>query len=97
MIYKDWSFRLFIYNIILIISIVILLINYVPILGTKTDYTYERNLVLFEIMLDVTTLFGIVLIIISIFKKETKDCKFYIAFVGFSFVLVLSIIRFFLG
>jgi hypothetical protein len=47
-------------------------------------------------MLDVTTLLGIIFIIISMFKKETKDCKFYIAFVGFSFVLVLSILRVFL-
>jgi hypothetical protein len=92
MIFKNWAFRLFIYNVILNICIVILVLNRAPALGVRIYSSYERNISIFEIMVAITFVVGIVFSIVSIFKKEERDYKFYISSFGFVFLTILTII-----
>jgi hypothetical protein len=94
--YQNWSFRLLIYTITLTIVITIILLNTIEPLGTKTDFTVERNLLILGITSTLTFCAGIICLIISFLKKEDKNYKFYVSLVGFTFFMLFSIINFFI-
>jgi uncharacterized protein YpmS len=96
MIFKNWAFRLFIYHVILNIYIAILFLNRAPALGVRIYSSYERSITVFEIMAAITFLLGIIFSIVSVFKKEERDYKFYISSFGFGLLIVLAIISKFL-
>lgn len=96
--FKNWSFRLLIYRIILEIYFTILNFNKPVVfnIGKKDEQAIDWSYTIFEILIFITFVLGILFIIISIVKKEVKDYKFYIALIGHSIFLLFSILQLFL-
>lgn len=92
--FKDWSFRLFLYKIVLETYLLILYF-YTPIeiyIGKRTKNTSDNTAIIFQIFSYIFLLTGILFLIISVIRKEEKNSKFYIAAIGFSLFLIVSII-----
>jgi hypothetical protein len=96
--FKNLSFRLFIYMIILEIYQGIIYYNK-PVdlyIGTKPKTSYDSTMLIFQILSLIFFIAGITFLIISILRKEEKNLKFYVAATGYSFLLLIKIILYFI-
>lgn len=92
--YKRWAFRLLIYVVLFNLAIGYLVINYAH--GFHDEEIFSRNVLIFSIITSLLLVTGIVLTILSIKNKEEKDYKYYSSIIGFSILILMRLLSFFL-
>jgi uncharacterized membrane protein len=97
--FKNWSLRFLIYRIILEILLGIIYYNTPVVLDLGGQHQQNPNLAIqiFQFLIPLLSIIGLVFLGISIFKKEEKDFKFYIALIGHLLFLIFPLILFLLG
>ncbi len=95
--YKNWSYRFFIYLVIINIVIVFLTINFVSYSGNQKANGFVLKIMILSILSFIFFIAGSILTILSYTKKENKDYKFYISAIGYPLFLILSILAKFMN
>jgi len=87
--YKKWSFKFLIYLIIINIAVFYMVVNFAN--GFDDSEKFNSNLNIISIIGNSILLIGIILLGLSIIKKEKKNYQFYVSFFGYSIFLILVI------
>jgi len=88
--YRKWSFKFLIYLIIINIAVFYIVVNF-----TNDSEKFNSNLNIISIIGNLILLIGIILLGLSIIKKEKKNYQFYISIFGYSFFLIRTILSLF--
>lgn len=91
--YKKWSFKLFLYLIIINIVVTYLVINFAT--GLHDSSRFNQNIGLLSIVGNLILLIGVVLTILSIVNKEEKNYQFYISIIGYPIFIILTFLSLF--
>ena len=94
--FKHWSFRLFIYLIILNILIVYSLIK-TPVFGSlngKNESLENLNagILIFSILSFLLLIVGVILTVLSMVNKEERNYQFYVSIIGYPVYIVAALI-----
>jgi len=92
--YKNWSFRLLIYLIIINGAVAYLVINFVN--GFHDFGRLERNIGILSIIANLLLILGIVFTILSIKNKEHKNYQYYFSIIGYPLFIVMTLLSIFL-
>jgi len=87
--FKKWAFKFLIYIVLLNVILVFKLWNHSG-YGSSDRIVFLFNTV--GLIIDVLSLVGIVLILISIVKKENQDYKYWLNVLGYSFIIISLIL-----
>lgn len=93
--YRNWSFRLFIYLLILNFVIYIRVVEYDELLHSEVKH--ERDLAILYIACFICLIVGIVFTGLSIVHKEERDYKYYTSVYAYPIWMALSLILLYLG
>lgn len=87
--YKKWSFRFFIYIILLQCVAFYRTINFAAGIDDTADFELKTSILsLVNILLFIV---GVIFTILSIVKKEKKDYKYFISIIGYPLLLIYII------
>lgn len=90
--YKRWSFRLFIYFIILNLTSFYITVNYSN--GIDDMEEFIQNLNVISIIANLILLAGIVFTVLSIAKKEKKNYQYYVSIIVYPLFILFTIMTF---
>ncbi|MFY7671958.1 hypothetical protein ACOSP6_12805 [Tenacibaculum sp. MEBiC06402] len=88
--YKNWSFRLLIY-VILLNTVIAYLITAYQSFADKPDVFYLKKLPL-ALLTSLLFAVGIVFTVLSVNNKEEKDYKYYISVYGYPIFIIFTIL-----
>lgn len=88
--YINWAFRLLIYQLILVIAMTYLIVNFQ--VGFDNEDQFIQRIFILQLISVLFTIVGSILVVLSITKKEQKNYKFYISMVGYAIILLYSLV-----
>lgn len=86
----NWAFRLLIYQLILVIAMIYLIINFQ--VGFDNEDQFIQRIFILQLISVLFTVVGSILVVLSMTKKEHKNYKFYISMVGYAIILLYSLV-----
>lgn len=86
--FKKWSFKLLVYVIIINLVIAYLVARFMPLIHNVE--TFNLRLLILGIVANVLWLIGLVLMILSVVKKETKNYQYYFSVLGYPLYIIFT-------
>jgi DMSO/TMAO reductase YedYZ heme-binding membrane subunit len=92
--YKKWSFKLLIYLILINVAIAYLVYNLA--VGFNDMEVFNRNTTILSIIASIILVVGIILTILSIRNKETKNYQYYFSIIGYPIFIFFTVLSLFI-
>lgn len=93
--FKNWSLRFLVYKVIVEVVLGIIYFNQPVVLNlskTASVSAQPLSVIVFQFLSGLLFILGLLFLLLSIFKKEAKDWKWYTALFGWSFLLLIAFI-----
>lgn len=93
--FKNWSVRFLVYKVIVEVVLGIIYFNQPVVLNlskTASESAQPLSVIVFQFLSGLLFIVGLLFLLLSIFKKEAKDWKWYTALLGWSFLLLIAFI-----
>ena len=95
--FKNWSLRFLVYKVIVELFLGIIYFNQPVVLNlSKTAsvsvQSQPLSVLVFQFLSGLFFVLGLLFLILSLIKKEAKDWKWYIALLGWGFMLLIALL-----